>query len=200
MSNNLKRILVSVFIYLLGFVGVLYFVDDFRNPPAPPDPIIITKIDTVTKEYISYEPKVFYIDTGSVDTILKYKDIDTTAILRDYFAKRYYSDSLIEDSVYSIVINDTVTENRLLNRSVNVSLFKRDTTIIIPYHQKRELFIGISTIAMPDPVIAPTISLRTKTDAIFGLGYDVIHNGIHFSYKKKIALPKKKYRFLQLTD
>ena len=64
---------------------------------------------TITKETAVYIPKIKYINKIDIDTFLVYNQIDTLAILRDYYAKYYYSVTLYIDTVGYAVINDTIT-------------------------------------------------------------------------------------------
>ena len=64
------------------------------------NPQVITKIetrwDTVEVERVKYVPKVVERVVVDIETIRE--PIDTTAILRDYYAKYFYSDTLSLDS------------------------------------------------------------------------------------------------------
>lgn len=75
--------------------------------------------DTIWGDSIPYQvyvpvPKPYKV----VVTDTLFKDVDTTAILRDYFAIVYYTDTLKNDTSALVVIVDTVSNNRLKGRSM----------------------------------------------------------------------------------
>lgn len=46
-------------------------------------------------------------------------DVDTAKVISDYFLKRVYKDTLINNEVLVVSVTDTVSENTLLERKVN---------------------------------------------------------------------------------
>ena len=68
--------------------------------------------------------------------------VDTLSILEDYFATYAYTDTLKKDSV-TFIINDTISQNKILSRGINYSLVY-PTKIISTEREvnKRELYIG----------------------------------------------------------
>lgn len=109
------------------------------------EPVVITKVetrwDTVPVERIKYVPKVVERVVVDIQTITE--PIDTTAILRDYYSKYFYSDTLSLDSLGNIVLNDTITRNLIFSRDVQTNLVI-PTKIITNtnYIYKREFFGG----------------------------------------------------------
>ncbi len=49
-------------------------------------------------------------------------DVDTLGVLRDYFAKNVYQDTVVKTPVLSVVIRDTVQQNGISGREVYYSL------------------------------------------------------------------------------
>ena len=67
------------------------------------------------------------------------------SILRDYYAKYFYTDTIKVDSLGFIVINDTVTRNLISKRDVQSNIFIPTTTVTnTTYLYKRELFWGVA--------------------------------------------------------
>lgn len=56
-------------------------------------------------------------------------DIDTAAVLSDYYSKKVYSEQIDVDSVLKIQITDTLSRNGLLGRQINYSLHVPTVTI-----------------------------------------------------------------------
>tara|TARA_R100001369_G_C3290509_1_gene163802 strand:+ start:128 stop:739 length:612 start_codon:yes stop_codon:yes gene_type:complete len=113
--------------------------------PSPIDtPVVVrveTKWDTVTKEIPVYIPE-WKVRTEYKDTFI-YKNIDTSEILKDYFASYSYFDTLYNDSI-TIRIKDTITQNKIKSRSIEYDLLI-PTTIITrdSIVRKRKFYLGI---------------------------------------------------------
>lgn len=115
------------------------------TPPVEPKVIaeIITRWDTLKVETKEYVPK--YIRKTVVDIDTFQAPIDTISILKDYYAKYFYTDTIQVDSLGFIVINDTVTRNLISKRDVQSNIFIPTTTITnTVYLYKKEFFGGIS--------------------------------------------------------
>ena len=142
----MKKYFGDIKTLLIIVLGVIIFL--MRSCQGGSDivePQVITKIetrwDTVEVERVKYVPKV--VDRVVVDIETIREPIDTTAILRDYYAKYFYSDTLSLDSLGHIVLNDTVTRNLIFSRDVQTNLVI-PTKIITNtnYIYKREFFGG----------------------------------------------------------
>jgi len=104
---------------------------------------VVTKWDTVSITKTEYIPKWKTRIETIHDTIPS--SIDTVAILKDYYAKYFYTDTIQIDTLGSIVINDTITRNLISMRDVQSNIFIPTTTITNTiYLYKREFFGGIS--------------------------------------------------------
>jgi hypothetical protein len=123
------------------------------TPPVEPEVIteVVTQWDTIKVTEKEYVPKyirktVVEIDTFSVP-------IDTVSILKDYYAKYFYTDTIKIDTLGIIVINDTVTRNLISIRDVQSNIFIPTTTITNTiYLKKRELFGGVSVSSSPTAI------------------------------------------------
>jgi hypothetical protein len=123
------------------------------TPPVEPEVIteVVTQWDTIKVTKKEYVPKyirktVVEIDTFSVP-------IDTISILKDYYAKYFYTDTIKIDTLGTIVINDTVTRNLISIRDVQSNIFIPTTTITNTiYLKKRELFGGVSVSSSPTAI------------------------------------------------
>ena len=115
------------------------------TPPVEPEVIteVVTQWDTIKVTEKEYVPKyirktVVEIDTFSVP-------IDTISILKDYYAKYFYTDTIKIDTLGTIIVNDTVTRNLISMRDVQSNIFIPTTTITnTVYLYKREFYGGIS--------------------------------------------------------
>ena len=138
--KNIQTLLVVV-------LAVLLFLQRgcSSTPPVEPKVIteVVTKWDTVKVEKTEYVPKVVEKVVVNIDTFST--PIDTTAVLKDYYAKYFYTDTIQLDTLGSIIVNDTITRNLISFRDVQSDIFIPTTTIInTVYLYKREFYGGVS--------------------------------------------------------
>ena len=115
------------------------------TPPTEPEVIteIVTKWDTVKVEQTEYIPQIIEKVVVNIDTFST--PIDTVSVLKDYYAKYFYTDTIKLDTLGSIIVNDTITRNLISFRDVQSNIFIPTTTITnTVYLYKREFFGGIS--------------------------------------------------------
>lgn len=110
-------IIIGIVAMVLGFVlGRLIFtpetiVDIKETVKYVPSPTIIR--DTVSKDrLVPYE-------TFVNDTIVKHliQEVDTAAILRDYYLSRKYALDFSNDTIGTFIVDAEVNQNRLVNAS-----------------------------------------------------------------------------------
>ncbi|MDB4344571.1 hypothetical protein OAA18_00640 [bacterium] len=145
------------------------------TPPVEPEVIteVVTKWDTVKIEKTEYVPKIVEKVVVNIDTFSA--PIDTVTVLKDYYAKYFYTDTIQIDTLGSIVINDTITRNLISMRDVQSNIFIPTTTITNTiYLYKREFFGGFSVGATNQAVQninGELLYINKKRDAYgFGVG------------------------------
>ena len=172
--KNIQTLLVVALAALL-----LYQRGCSSTPPVEPEIIteVITRWDTLkvaTKEYV---PKYIRKTVVKIDTFQV--PIDTMSILRDYYAKYFYTDTIKVDSLGFIVINDTVTRNLISKRDVQSNIFIPTTTINNTiYLYKRELFGGISVGSTPSAIqnLSGELLFVNKKRQAYGFGLGLNNN------------------------
>ena len=115
------------------------------TPQVEPEVIteVVTKWDTLKVTEKEYVPK--YIRKTIVDIDTFQAPIDTVSILKDYYAKYFYTDTIKIDTLGTIIVNDTVTRNLILMRDVQSNIFIPTTTVTnTVYLYKREFYGGIA--------------------------------------------------------
>ena len=115
------------------------------TPPVEPEVIteVVTKWDTLKVTEKEYVPK--YIRKTIIDIDTFQAPIDTVSILKDYYAKYFYTDTIKIDTLGTIIVNDTVTRNLISMRDVQSNIFIPTTTITnTVYLYKREFYGGVS--------------------------------------------------------
>lgn len=148
-------------------------------------PVIVTKIDTVyvKKNITQYKDgKTIYQVKPIYVVVPQNIPIDTLAILKDYFAKIVYKDTLrLPDSLGIIAIRDTITQNRILNRYFNATIrekiVNKTTTITNP--PKTQMYIGVGLGVSKVDILSSVSAgflLKTKSDVIYGLNLGLINS------------------------
>ena len=137
--KNIQTLLIVV-------LAVLLFLQRSCSS-TPSEPTVITEVvthwDTIKVETTKYVPKIVEKVVVDIDTFST--PIDTVSVLKDYYAKYFYTDTIQIDTLGSIVINDTITRNLIAMRDVQSNIFIPTTTITnTVYLYKREFFGGIS--------------------------------------------------------
>jgi len=145
----------------------------------PVEPVIITKIetvfDTITKEVPVYVPKYVQKIETVIDTIVKTQPVDTTAILRDYFATYVYQDRQELDSL-NLTIIDSVSQNKIFARTISYDLIYPTTTITKEiYLNNRELYWGIGMQGRTDQLnyVGGELLYRNRKKQAYGLGIGI---------------------------
>lgn len=99
-------------------------------------------------------------------------NVDTAAVLKDYFARLYYEDTLHTDYGY-IIVKDTVTQNRIVTRK-HIDLFKiPSVTTTIQKNPRNQVYAGILAQGSKDNLLSGAgieLLLKTKGDNMYGIG------------------------------
>ena len=175
----MKDLFKNIQTLLIVVLAVLLLLQRSCSSTPQVEPKVITEVvtnwDTVkvtTKEYV---PK--YIRKTIVDIDTFKAPIDTVSILKDYYAKYFYTDTIKIDTLGTIVINDTVTRNLISIRDVQSNIFIPTTTVTNTiYINKREFFGGVSVGAnqqMIQNINGEFLYVNKKRNAYgFGIGLD----------------------------
>jgi len=147
----------------------------------------VPKWDTIIHEL----PVPFY-DTLYLPELV---NVDTIAILKDYFAKRYYKDSQAVFDGY-VLINDTISQNRITHREF-IAKFKipHDSTTVTLHQPKRSIFyLGAGIMGNNNGNILKGVSgslaYKTKNDYIYELSTSFIQNNKPL-YEGRFKIPIK---------
>jgi len=191
---------------IIGLVIVIFLLRECKGESkgAPIEPVTIVKIETkydtiveTVETYIpEYRTKVKWKTVH--DTIEVHDTIptDTASILKDYFATYAYTDTLKTDSV-TFIVNDTISQNRILSRGINYSLVY-PTKIISTEREvnKRELYIGFGLGGDKQQLsyVGSELMLRNKKERIYGVGLGINNNFepiLTFKMSWKVKFPQK---------
>lgn len=200
--NGMKKFISYIIIGVL--IVAIIILQQCRRDPEP-EVISVVTHDTIPGDSIPYEvllPKPYPIfkDTGS--TKWKYKDVDTCAILADYYAEYYYQDTLKDDTSALVIVNDVVTENRLQSRKLTFQN-RRPTminTTITNYGEMpaHKIYLGAglnnSVVNFDDNTLGLTANVLwvTKNRWAYEANYDVFHKNFEVTAFYKLSFKKKK--------
>lgn len=171
-----KDVFYSAVIVLLA--GFVFFKGCKKTPNVPVEPKITVKIDTVydtsTVAIPTYIPKYkTIIDTVvDIDTMT----IDTAALLKDYFAKLQYDDTIKLDSVGYVSLKDIISQNKIQSRDVNYSyripIITKEITIEHQIQPKTQVYFGINPEFNKEDVVQSlglVMLIKNKKDQMFGV-------------------------------
>ena len=133
------------------------------------DTVVVTKTKT---EYRS--GKIIYKDPPIY--ITPPTQIDSLAVVKEYYSKIVYKDTLnLDEDGGTIAITDTVSQNKIIGRLWKASIKQKtihDVTIVkeLP---KTQLYIGGTAGFDEDNIVnfvGPSLLLKTKQDRVYSLG------------------------------
>lgn len=194
----MSLILKDSHVYLLTIailIGIIFFMRECGGGGVTDCPPII-KSDTITvikttppdsifRTVYRARPVPIYRDTGSLQ--IRFKNIDTAAILKDYFATYYYIDSIKEDSNFSLVILDTIRMNAIWGRSVRFKNLLPQLDISTTITNERRQRATIRAYG------APIVGINSEGRINLGAGLLVINKKEH-GYSFQYDAIQKDYR------
>jgi len=165
----------SILIIVLAGV-LLYQSQCSKKPDVEPEVIVTieTKWDTVSVTQTEYVPKWRTRVVTKHDTIPS--DIDTMSILKDYYSKFHYVDTLTLDTLGYLVLSDTISKNSIVSRSFSSGITIPTTTITKEiYLKKREFFWGMGLNGDPSQLnyLGGEFMYKNKQRNMFGVGVGV---------------------------
>jgi hypothetical protein len=137
----------------------------------------IDTIDIVKTKVVTKKGEDIYHET--IKEVVIPTIVDTQALLQDFFAKNIYKDTLqLPDSLGTIAMIDTITQNKILGRTFNASVKQRTIkeTTIVKELPKTKLFYGFEGGFNKADVVSHLgfgVLVNTKKDKMFHLGLGV---------------------------
>lgn len=153
-------------------------------------------IPGVTNTIVREVPRIIEVQR---DGKFIYLPVDTSAILQDYYTKRFYHDS-IAVQYGKVYVQDTITENRITSRKVNTdfNIPLVTKTITVEQPKRNQVYIGVNALGnQSDYLQAAGASLlfKNKRDRIIegGAMWGINNKEIiyHAGIKFKLSLKKQ---------
>jgi hypothetical protein len=135
-----------------------------------------TKYDTIKEKTPVYVPKWDTRTEVDIDTFLS--PVDSLAILKEFYTLYNYIDTVGTDSV-KIVINDSITTNKIIARQVDYKVIYPTITITKEKTvNKTQYFYGFGLGGSSNGFnyVGPELMLKTKTNTAYGLGIGINNN------------------------
>lgn len=187
---------------IIVLVLIILFLRECSGTKCPATPIHKTdtvwqhSIQTVTVEKPVPVIKVVQLKSEPItviDTLFvtQYEHVDSLAILKDYETKRIYKDTL-HSEYGTVVLNETVTQNKLLNRQATFNFSVPSVTKNIPAKMRNKVFMGLE-LGGTNTFVAGGLqgALLTKKDDLYNIGVDFTTQSsfyFHFGFFWKIHL------------
>jgi hypothetical protein len=178
LKETFKDIKTLLIVVLVAIILLMRACSGGKNGTDIAEPTIITetvtKWDTLKIDSLVYVPKWRTKITTIHDTIPA--DIDTLGILKDYYAKYFYTDTLSLDSLGNIVINDTISRNSILFREIQPNVLIPTTTVTnTVYINNREFYVGVGLKGRTDQInyLGGELLYKTKNKQVYGVGIGV---------------------------
>ena len=139
----------------------------------------IDTVDIVKTKVVTKKGEDIYHETIVEKEVLIPAVIDTAALLKDYYSKVLYKDVLVlPDSLGTVSVIDTISQNKILGRTFNASVKQRTIkeTTIVKELPKTKVFYGLEGgFNKADFVssVGAGVLINTKKDKIYQLGVGV---------------------------
>ena len=174
------------FIYIIAIVALFCIVltkGTCNNPVVPkPGVIVTTVIDTVyntnTVNVHTYIPK--YKTIVITDTFKVPANIDTNAIICNYYTQTEYIDTIKLDSIGYVRLRDILEQNKIKSRDVfynyKVPTITKEITKTIQPVNKRQVYVGVDARFDKTTIvhsIGVDLMLKNKKDMIYGINLGV---------------------------
>ena len=139
----------------------------------------IDTVDIVKTKVVTKKGDDIYHETIVEKEVIIPAIVDTAALLKDYYSKVLYKDVLVlPDSLGTVAVTDTISQNKILGRTFNANVKQRTIkeTTIVKELPKTKVFYGLeggfNKVDFVSSVGAGVL-INTKKDKIYQLGLGV---------------------------
>jgi hypothetical protein len=139
----------------------------------------VDTIEVVKTKVVTKRGEDIYHETIVEKEVIIPAVIDTAAILKQYYTKVLYKDTLVlPDSLGTVNVTDTISQNKIFGRTFNANVKQRiiKETTIVKELPKTQVFYGFTGGFNKVDVVSNLgagLLVKTKTDKIYQLGLGV---------------------------
>ena len=181
-KNTLTWIGVALIVIISGVFGAM--IKGYFTPDCPQIKKDTVKIPFDTTDFVAHLKPIIiqnYKDTGSIQWYpnniyypvpAKLTPEDTLRILADYFATKFDTATIVNDSLLWFKLNYGITQNRLI--SADGKYFIKKPSVVVNNNPvitpSRKLYIGagIGTDILNKVALSGRLTLQNKKDALYG--------------------------------
>jgi len=173
--KNIQNLLIIVLVIILLVRSCGGGGDTISEPKTITK--VVVRYDTVQTIVEKYIPRWRDRVITKIDTFSS--PVDTIAILKDYYAKYVYTDTLRLGTVGYAVVNDTITRNSIFSRDVATNILvptiTQTNTVFI---NEREFYWGASVIGRLNQIdyLGGGLLYKTKNKKVYGFGAGINQN------------------------
>ena len=139
----------------------------------------IDTLEVVKTKVVTKKGEDIYHETIVEKEVLIPANVDTAALLKDYYSKVLYKDVLVlPDSLGTIAVTDTISQNKIFGRTFDAKVKQREIkeTLIVKELPKTQVFYGFTGGFNKADVVSNVgagLLVKTKKDKIYQIGIGV---------------------------
>jgi len=139
----------------------------------------IDTVEVVKTKVVTKKGEDIYHETIVEKEVIIPAVIDTAALLKDYYSKVLYKDvSVLPDSLGTVDVTDTISQNKIWGRTFNANVKQRiiKETTIVKELPKTQVYYGFTGGFNKVDVVANLgagVLIKSKSDKIYQLGIGV---------------------------
>jgi hypothetical protein len=139
----------------------------------------IDTVEVVKTKIVTKKGEDIYHETIVEKEVIIPAVVDTAALLKDYYSKVLYKDVLVlPDSLGTVAVTDTISQNKILGRTFNANVKQRTIkeTMIVKELPKTQVYYGLTGGFNKADVVSNLgagVLVKTKSDKIYQLGIGV---------------------------
>ena len=144
----------------------------------------IDTIEVVKTKVVTKKGEDIYHETIVEKEVRVPANVDTNAILKEYYTKVLYKDVLVlPDSLGTVAVTDTISQNKIFGRTFNANVKQRTIkeTTIVKELPKNQVYFGFGgQFNKVDFIggLSTGVILKTKTDKIYQVNLGVSNSTI----------------------
>jgi hypothetical protein len=181
---NTKNIswIIALIIALGWLVQNLFFLKKCKEPVIH---TVVVKGDSIPYLFKVYKPWPIYVkEIVEVPVI-----VDSAEVVKAYFSKVFYADTITNDTSILAIIKDTITQNMIASREVWLQNLRPQTIVTecpeIPKDKVR-LLLGVGISGYKQFGVPFSLILETRQKMAFSLGFDPINKNVNIGYYYRI--------------
>ena len=139
----------------------------------------IDTLEVIKTKVVTKKGEDIYHETIVEKEVIIPTIIDTAALLKDYYSKVLYKDVLVlPDSLGTVSVTDTISQNRILGRTFDAKVKERTIkeTMIVKELPKTQVYYGFTGGFNKEDVVSNIgagLLVKTKKDKIYQVGVGV---------------------------